>query len=163
MKTVVSDSTVLIGLAKIDSLFLLKEMFQEISVPEAVFREVTEDGQQKTGAEAVRDASWILRRRVKDRTQVHFLMTVLDEGEAEVLVLAKEIEADLILLDEAKARKSAARAGFSVMGVVGILIAAKRLGLIASIGSCIEKLQQEKFRLSERVVTMALEQAGELA
>lgn len=162
MKTVVSDSTVLIGLAKIDSLFLLKEMFQEVYVPEAVFREVTRDGWPKPGAEAVRNASWILRKQVGDRTQVHFLMTVLEEGEAEVLVLAKEMEADLILLDEWKARKSAAKAGFSVMGVVGILIAAKRLGLIASVGSCIEQLQREKFRLSERVVKMALEQAGEL-
>ncbi|WP_446009810.1 DUF3368 domain-containing protein [Candidatus Electrothrix sp.] len=139
MKTVVSDSTVLIGLAKIDSLFLLKEMFQEIYLPEAVFREVTLDGWQKPGAEAVRNALWILRKQVSDRTQVHFLMTVLDEGEAEVLVLAKELEADLILLDEEKARKSAARAGFSIMGVVGILIAAKRLGLIASVGSCNRK------------------------
>ncbi len=162
MKAVVSDSTVLIGLAKIDCLFLLKEMFQEIHVPEAVFREVTQDGGLKPGAEAVRNASWILRQEIKDRTQARFLMTVLEEGEAEVLVLAKELQADLILLDEEKARKSAARAGFSVMGVIGILIAAKRLGLIASVRSCIEKLQQEKFRLSERVVTMALQQAGEI-
>jgi predicted nucleic acid-binding protein len=163
MKAVVSDSTVLIGLAKIDFLFLLKEMFQEIHVPEAVFREVTQDGGLKPGAEAVRNASWILRQEIKDRTQARFLMTVLEEGEAEVLVLAKELQADLILLDEEKARKSATRAGFSVMGVIGILIAAKRLGLITSVRSCIEKLQQEKFRLSERVVTMALQQAGELA
>jgi predicted nucleic acid-binding protein len=69
----------------------------------------------------------------------------------------------LILLDEEKARKSAVLAGFSVMSVIPILIAAKRLGLIASVGGCIEKLQEEKFRLSERVVKMALQQAGELA
>ncbi len=114
-------------LAKINSLFLLKEMFQEIHVPEAVFREVTQDGWLKPGAEAVRKAPWILRKEVSDRIQVHFLMTVLEEGEAEVLVLAKELQADLILLDEEKARKSAVLAGFSVMGVIGILIAAKRL------------------------------------
>lgn len=162
MRIVVSDSTVLIGLAKIDSLFLLKEMFQEIHVPEAVFREVTQDGWLKPGAEAVCKAPWILRQEVSDRIQVHFLMTVLEEGEAEVLVLAKELQADLILLDEEKARKSAVMAGFSVMGVIGILIAAKRLGLIASVGGCIKKLQEEKFRLSERVVKMALQQAGEI-
>ncbi|MGR0482537.1 MAG: DUF3368 domain-containing protein [Candidatus Electronema sp. V4] len=163
MKVVVSDSTVLIGLSKIANLFLLKELFQEIYIPEAVFREVTEDGWMRPGAEAVRDAPWILRKQVSDRTEVLFLMTVLEEGEAEVLVLAKELQADLILLDEDKARKSAARAGFSVMGVIGILLAAKRLGLIASVGGCIKKLQEEKFRLSERVVKMALQQAGELA
>ncbi|WP_417910367.1 DUF3368 domain-containing protein [Candidatus Electronema sp. PJ] len=163
MKVVVSDSTVLIGLSKIDCLFLIKEMFQEIYVPEAVFREVTEDGWPRPGAEAVYNAAWILRKQVSDRTEVHFLMTVLEEGEAEVLVLAKELQADLILLDEDKARKSAARAGFSVMGVIGILIAAKRLNLIASVRIHIEKLQRERFRISERVVNMALQQAGKLA
>ncbi|MGR0482542.1 MAG: DUF3368 domain-containing protein [Candidatus Electronema sp. V4] len=69
----------------------------------------------------------------------------------------------MILLDEEKARKSAVLAGFSVMGVIGILITAKRLGLIASVGGYIKKLQEEKFRLSERVVKMALQQAGEIA
>ncbi|MCW5200324.1 hypothetical protein VU07_00690 [Desulfobulbus sp. F4] len=154
MKVVISDSTVLIGLAKIGKIDLLRELFQEIYVPEAVFREVTQDGWLKPGAEAVRKAPWILRKEVSDRIQVHFLMTVLEEGEAEVLVLAKELQADLILLDEEKARKSAVLAGFSVMGVIGILI--------ASVGCCIKKLQQEKFRLSERVVKMALQQAGEI-
>jgi|GEM_PF-5925744 predicted nucleic acid-binding protein len=74
----------------------------------------------------------------------------------------KEIQADLVLLDEEKARKSALRAGFKVMGLIGILIVAKRIGLITDIGTHIEKLQKEKFRLSEKIVNMALKQAGEL-
>jgi len=78
-------------------------------------------------------------------------------------VLANEIQADLILLDEEKARKTAVRAGFKVMGLIGILIVAKRLGLIATVGTYIEKLQREKFRLSEKIVNAALKQAGESA
>ncbi len=162
MKTV-SDSTVLIGLSKIGKTGLLRDIFQKIYVPEAVFQEVTEAGEQRAGAKIVREAPWIERRQIGDHVQANLLMTVLEKGEAEVLVLAKEIRADLILMDEEKARKSAIKAGFRVMGVIGILIVAKRMGLIANIGAYIEKLQREKFRISDKIVRMALKQARELA
>ncbi|MDM8549376.1 DUF3368 domain-containing protein [Desulfobacterales bacterium HSG2] len=158
----VSDSTVLIGLAKIGKTDLLRDIFQKIYIPGAVFKEVTEEGDRRAGAKTVREAKWIIKKQINDHTQANLLMTVFEKGEAEVLVLAKEIQADLILLDEDKARKSAVRAGFKVMGLIGILIVAKRLGLITDIGSYIEKLQREKFRLGEKIVNMALKQAGEL-
>lgn len=159
---VVSDSTVLIGLAKIEKTDLLRNIFHEIYIPEAVFKEVAEEGDRRAGAKTVREAAWIIKKQIIDYTQANFLMTVLEKGEAEVLVMAKEIQADLLLLDEEKARKSAVRAGFKVMGLVGILIVAKKMGLITDIGTYIEKLQREKFRLSEKIVNMALKQAGEL-
>jgi len=157
----VSDSTILIGLAKIEKTDLLRDIFQKIYIPEAVFREVTEEGDQRAGAKTVREAAWIIKKQIHDYAQANMLMTVLEKGEAEVLVLAKEIQADLILLDEEKARKTAVRAGFKVMGLIGILMVAKRLGRIATIRTYIEKLQREKFRLSEKVVNTALKQAGE--
>lgn len=158
---VVSDSTILIGLAKIEKTNLLREIFQNIYIPEAVFKEVADDGKLRAGAKTVREAEWIIKKQIVDYTQANFLMTVLEKGEAEVLVLAKEMQADLLLLDEEKARKSAVRAGFKVMGLIGILIVAKRLGLITNIRTYIEKLQREKFRISDKIVNMALKQAGE--
>ena len=148
---------------KIEKTDLLRDLFQKIYIPEAVFREVTEQGDQRAGAKIVREAGWIIKKQIGDCTQADMLMTVLERGEAEVLVLANEIQADLILLDEEKARKTAVRAGFKVMGLIGILIVAKRLGLIATVGTYIEKLQREKFRLSEKIVNAALKQAGESA
>lgn len=158
---VVSDSTVLIGLAKIEKTDLLRDIFQKIYIPEAVFREVAEEGHLRAGAKTVREAAWIIKKQIGDHTQANLLMTFLERGETEVLVLAKEIQADLVLLDEEKARKSAVRAGFKVMGLIGILIVAKRLGLITNIGTYIEKLQREKFRLSEKIVNEALKETGE--
>ena len=158
---VVSDSTILIGLARIEKTNLLKEIFQDIYIPEAVFKEVADDGKLRAEAKTVREAEWIIKKQIVDYTQANFLMTVLEKGEAEVLVLAKEMQADLLLLDEEKARKSAVRAGFKVMGLIGILIVAKRLGLITNIRTYIEKLQREKFRISDKIVNMALKQAGE--
>jgi predicted nucleic acid-binding protein len=159
---VVSDSTVLIGLAKIEKIYLLRDIFGKIYIPEAVFKEVAEAGKRRPGAKIVRESQWIIMKKLVDHTQAHLLMTVLEKGEAEALVLANEIQADLVLLDEAKARKSALKAGFNVMGLIGILIVAKQLRFIENIKKDIEKLQKEKFRLSEKLINAALKQAGEL-
>lgn len=159
---VISDSTVLIGLAKIEKSELLQKLFKEIYIPNAVFKEVVEEGDGKPGSKSIKDSLWIIKKQVIDYTQVRLLMTVLDRGEAEVLVLAKEMKADLILIDEEKARKSATIAGYNVMGVIGILLVAKRIGLIKSIKTYIQKLQNEKFRLSEKIINRALKQAHEL-
>lgn len=161
MKAVVSDSTILIGLAKIERMDLLQNLFQQVYIPDAVFKEVADDKKQRAGAIFVKKASWIIRKRVKDQTEVRFLTNVLGQGEAEALVLAKEMCADLILLDDDKARKSAISAGFNVIGVIGILLVAKRIGLIKSVEAQIERLRKAKFRISDRVVEMALSAAGE--
>ena len=64
--------------------------------------------------------------------------------------MAKELKADLVLLDEEKARKSAIIAGFEVMGVVGLSIVAKNLKLIGEIRSYIEELRKKEFRIGEK-------------
>ncbi len=158
---VVGDSTIFIGLAKIKKVNLLKNLLQEVCIPEAVFREVAEEGDQRAGAKEVREALWIIKKEIFDSTSVNFLMTSLERGEAEVLVLAKEIKADIILLDEVKARKSAVFAGFKVIGLIGILMIAKQNGLIENIKPYIENLQRKNFRISNKIVNEALKQVGE--
>jgi uncharacterized protein len=88
-------------------------------------------------------------------------MLSLDKGEAEVLALAKESQADLILADEEKARRSAALAGFGVMGLLGLFLLSKNLGLVDAVKPLVEALRREKFRVSDRVVSQALKKAGE--
>ena len=72
------------------------------------------------------------------------------------------ISADLILLDEEKARKMATLAGFNVMGVLGVLLLAKKRGIIAAVKPYIQELQQKKFRISDKVVMGVLHKAGEV-
>lgn len=158
---VVSDSTILIGLAKIGKLELLREIFSEVYIPEEVFEEVAKKGKDKPGSQLIKEAGWIETRPIIDKTLVNFLMASLEKGEAEVLALAKEIKADLILLDEEKARKSAAIAGFEVMGILGLLIVAKNLGLIHEVRPLIDELRIKKFRVSHRIVLETLKRAGE--
>jgi predicted nucleic acid-binding protein len=158
---VVSDSTVLIGLSKLGKLTLLKEIFSKISIPEEVFKELVERGKSKPGSNLIRESSWIEKKTVKDKTQVNFLMGNLDKGEAEVLALAQELEADLILMDEGKARKSAVIAGFNVMGLLGLLNLAKNIGLIYEVRPFVAELMTKKFRLSDKIIEEALIRAGE--
>ena len=86
--------------------------------------------------------------------QVNFLLGGLEKGEAEVLVLARELETDLILLDEEKARKSAVIAGFEIMGLLGLFVLAKNLGLI-------DELTIKRFRISDKIIEKTLKKAGE--
>jgi predicted nucleic acid-binding protein len=120
--SVVADSTVLIGLAKLGKLALLKEICLNVSVPGEAFKEVVERGQDKPGSRLIKESFWIEIKTAKDKTQVSFLMGSLERGEAEVLALAGELQADLILADEEKARKSALIAGFNVMGLLGLIV-----------------------------------------
>ena len=158
---VVCDSTILIGLAKLGRLDLLREVFSKISVPEEVFHEVVEKGAGKPGSESIKDTRWIEIIPIKDKTEVDLLMISLGKGEAEVLALAKQLGADLILVDEQKARKSAVIAGYDVMGLLGLFILAKKLGLIDQIRPLIGELRKKKFRVSDRVVLETLKRAGE--
>lgn len=158
---VVSNSTILIGLSKIGKLDLLQKLFTKIVIPAEVFDEVVGKGENKPGADDVKNASWIETSSISDRIQVQLLMGSLDKGEAEAVVLAKEKGANLILLDEEKARKMAVLAGFKVMGVLGVLLLAKKLGIITAVKPYIQKLQQKKFRIGDKVVVRALREAGE--
>ena len=158
---VISDSTILIGLVKIGKLDLLKEIFSKVYIPEEVFKEIVERGKGKPGSKVIKEAAWIELKPVKDKIQVAFLLGSLEKGEAEVLVLAKELNADLILLDEEKARKTAVIAGFEIMGLLGLFILAKNLGLIHEVRPLVDKLMIKKFRISDKIIEKTLKKAGE--
>jgi predicted nucleic acid-binding protein len=158
---VVSDSTILIGLVKIGKLDLLKEIFFKVYIPEEVFKEVVERGKGKPGSKVIKEAAWIEVKPVKDKIQVNFLLGSLEKREAEVLVLARELETDLILLDEEKARKSAVIAGFEIIGLLGLFVLAKNLGLIDEVRPLVDELMIKRFGISDKIIEKTLKKAGE--
>jgi predicted nucleic acid-binding protein len=93
---------------------------------------------------------------------VDLILGFFGRGEAEVLVLAREKGADIVLIDERKARKAARRAGFRVAGILGILLIAKKKGLVPFIKPLVEELGSQGFRLGMRVIAEVLKEAGEL-
>ncbi len=160
----VANSSVLIALSRIGQLELLSRRFPEgLLIPRAVWREVVEAGKGQPGAAEVAAASWITVYAVKDQNIVSLLRTELDEGEAEAIALGHEQQAEVVLLDEKDARRAARRLGLAVLGTVGVLIWAKRAGLIASLRDQLDVLQtQGKFRLSAAVYEKALRVVGEV-
>ena len=160
---VVSNASVLIGLSSIGMLFLLRERFPEgIFVPEAVWREVVDEGGDRPGAQEVSATDWIKVQKVSDKGLVRVLQAELDEGEAEAIVLAHEIRSKVVLLDERDARQTARRMDLAVLGTLGILVWAKRAGKLESLRAQLDALRSRgKFRFSDGLYERALREAGE--
>ncbi len=160
-KVVVSNSSPLIHLSQIGHLNLLREFFGEILIPYAVYREVVVEGQGRPGSREVGEASWIRVVEIRDKHLKRALQFMLDGGEAEAIVLALEVNADLVLLDDREARLQAKRLGLRVTGTLGILLRAKKLGLIENLRKELDKLKETGFRISESLEEEILRAVGE--
>ena len=123
---VVSDTTPLISLLKIKRVDLLKELFGEVLIPQAVFDELTSDKRFQVEADQICQKEFIFVKRVNVPESVNILKraTGLDQGESEAIVLTDELKADILLMDEARGRNVSAQMGLSIMGTIGILMAA---------------------------------------
>ncbi len=158
---VVCDSTVIIGLAKIGKLELLKQIFGEVYIPSAVFTEVAVSGKGRNGAKEIAELEWIQKKSVKDKRIVEILLAEFGRGESEVLVLGKELNADLLIIDDERARTAAISANFQVIGLIGVLLLAKHQKLVSFIKPLLDELRAKNFRLSDRLIEKTLKLAGE--
>ena len=121
---VVSDTTPLISLLKIDKVYLLEKLFGSIFIPQAVFNELVIDKRFIEEADIIRNNSQIEVKEVGSLEAVDILrrVTGLDIGESEAIVLADELKADVLLMDEAKGRNVSKDLGHNVMGTIDIII-----------------------------------------
>lgn len=157
-----ANSSVLISLSAIQQLDLLHKRFPEILIPQAVWQEVVVKGKGQPGAQEAQSSDWIKVGKVKDQTIVQLLQADLDQGESEVIALAREVGADLVLLDEKDARLAAERVGLKVLGTIGILIRAKKDEYILSLREQLDALRDKaEFRLSAGLYQQALESVSE--
>lgn len=160
-RVVFSDASPLIALAAADSFPLLHELFGTVTITSTVRREVLA-GTGRPGEQELRHAiraGWIRvqRDRAPDPT-----LADLDEGEASTLAAATALDADcLVLVDDPVARQRARARGLSITGTAGVLLIAKRRGLIPRVRPLLEALMNAHFRLSAEVVTAVLEDADE--
>ena len=118
-------------------------------------------GGKRPGVEEIDQAEWIRKIKVKDRTGVNLLVSEFGQGESEVLVLGKELKADWLILDDARARTAAISAGYRVIGLAGILLLAKQRNLIEEIKPLFDELVDKNFRLSDKIMKTILQKAGE--
>ncbi len=161
--SVVSNASPLINLARIGQLELLRELYDEIHIPDAVWQEVVVAGAGLTGAELVANAEWIKRHSVTNSTLVWALQQDLDAGESEAIALALELEAELLLMDEGLGRETARHLGLRFVGIIGMLTEAKHSGRINAIKPYLDTLRDAAgFRVRQALYVRVLEDAGEL-
>ena len=159
---VVADSSVLIALSRIGRLGILPQLFGQVMIPTAVAAEINAKRQP---AEIV--APWLQVVNVRNASLVNELMRVsqdrnkLDKGESEAIVLAIEVDARYLLIDERRGRKMASRYGLKIVGVLGILALAKREGILPEVRGTLDDLVAAGFRISDSLYRVVLEEAGE--
>lgn len=159
---VVSDTTPLISLLKIRKLDLLKELFETVQIPAAVFNELTTNQRFKTEAKEIQNCGFIKTVSVdKESVQKLITETGLDLGETEAIVLSESVKADLTLIDELRARNVAKQRGIIITGTVGILARAFGQGLINAkeIQDCAKILHSEGRYISESLFDALLNMA----
>ena len=161
MRKVISNSSPIIHLAKIGKLDFLKEYFQTIIIPEAVYRECIIEGNERDEVKLIKQATWIKVVKVKEQTLVKLLAVSLDIGESEVIALSIETGADLILLDDSEAREAARLYGFKITGTLGILLKAKKDGKINSLKMMLIQLKETGFWIDDDLQYRLLHEAGE--
>lgn len=156
---VVSDTSPITNLIEIGRLELLRDLFGEVFIPEIVSREATI---VEAHRKEIENNAWIKVVDLKDRRIFNSLVNKLDGGEAEAIALALELSADVILIDEMDGRTEALGLGLTVTGLLGVLVRAKKQGLIGAIKPEIERLISDAdFWVSTLIVEEALALAGE--
>lgn len=154
---IVADASPLINLAGLGQLGLLPALYGTVALPQRVWDEVVTHGAGRPGAAEVSTADWISVQPAP-LTQI---WPALHQGEAEAITLALRLRADVLLMDEALGRGIATQHGLRVTGVVGVLLAARRRGLVTAVRPLLDQLRAAGFRLSSSVYEQALRAAGE--
>jgi uncharacterized protein len=152
---VVSDTSVITSLIQIGQVSLLSDLHGTVLIPEAVHEEL-----QRTHPAI---PSFLKAKRAEDRVMVARLEAELDLGEAEAITLAKETNADLLLIDEKLGRQIAVREGLRIAGLIALVVEGKQRGIVESVRDFVTELEERAgFRVSGAVKEEAFRQAGEL-
>ena len=160
MRRVIVNSTPLISLHRIGRLSLLREMYGEIVIPEAVFQEVIvkHDSLQNFILE---NRNWIRVCRITHSSDKRMYRARLHSGEVEVMILAQELNADLVVIDDLTARKTAEYLGLPLTGTIGILLKAKETGRIPLVMPLIEMMSLQGIYFSAGLKKMIQKLSGE--
>lgn len=151
---VVSDTSPLTALLTVNRSEILPQLFAEVVVPRTVWDELRRSH--------IELPEWLKMQDVSDAQETARLAELPDEGEAEAIELAKELHADLLLIDERKGRRVAAEEGVPVIGLLGVVLLAKRRGLISSARALMVALRNGAGAyLSDELLEKALASVGE--
>jgi len=159
---VISDTSAILNLNIIGKLNLLKLLYGKVIIPDAVYEELLELEKTKGGYTSIDSLNWIEIRKISNKLFVENLKEKLDSGESEAIVLAKELNAEALVIDESKGRKIAVGLGLNVIGIIGILIQAKDRGVITKVKPVMDALiNKAGFWIREELYQNVLQEVQE--
>lgn len=158
----VSDASPLIALARIGCFDLAQKLFGIVTIPTEVYAEVVTKGETRPGASEVAGASWIHVEQLDREAGLAALRerTGLGAGELSAILLAKQVNVDVVLLDDLEARKLARAEGQHVVGTVGILEAAFGAGHVADLREAYGQLLMSGLYLKRDLLNASLRRLG---
>lgn len=139
---------------------LLKKIYNEVYIPFGVKEEILAGGKKGIGVRELRESPWLKIEKVFDIEKVNLLYE-LDQGEAEVIILAKEKGIKQVLLDEKVARLQAKVPRLNVIGTLGLLLKAKKEGMVSNIKPLMAKILENGIWIKGEIVEGILKDAGE--
>jgi uncharacterized protein len=160
----VSNTSPISNLAIIGRLDLLESQFPVLWIPAAVADELAAhpDPVARAAIQTAIGGQWIKTAIPQTSTLLSILLSSLHKGEAEAIALATELNADIVIIDEQEARQTAKQAGLSVIGVLGVLLRAKRVGKIPGVRPEIQALRNKAhFFIAPALEAKVLASAGE--
>lgn len=161
MRKVVVNSTPLIALSGINHLEILHKIYGEVFIPNAVYLEISAKPESKCKKDVDNASSWLKIEKIKDEMAKKLYKTQLHEGEVEVMILAQEMSANLAIIDDANAKKHAKYLGITVTGTLGVLIKAKKIGIIPALKPLIENMINNGIYISNDLVKKCLTAVNE--
>lgn len=161
-KIVVSDTTAITYLSQIGALWLLKSLFKNIYIPEAVYNELTRQGDHIGGSREVQTLPWIrVKKNINYDQYSSKFKKILDPGESQAIGLALHMNADLLIIDELDGRWEAKNQGIRIAGMLGIFKMAKDRNYIPAAAPYLDKLRLTTFKLSPELYKLVLQDMGE--
>jgi predicted nucleic acid-binding protein len=160
LPNIICNTSPLQYLHQLGCLHLLPALAGHVIIPQAVAEELAAGTARGIEVPVPQSLEWLTVRRPASAAVLP-LVTDLGRGEAEVLALALELSDAVVILDDALARRMAEALGIRLTGTLGILLDAKRAGLIDTIMPWLDQLQVLRFRLHPATRTAVLKLAGE--
>lgn len=161
MHRVVVNSTPIIVLSNLGLLELLHKLYKKIYIPQAVFNEVTSKD-DSASYDIKNKPDWIHVCKIEDESDKKMYQAKLHAGEVEVMILAqKEPLADLVIIDDNSAKKTAKYLGLKVTGTLGVILKAKKLKYIDNVSDIMEQMVNSGFYISQEVKNIVKKEAGE--
>jgi predicted nucleic acid-binding protein len=159
---IVSDTTAISSLYKIQQLQILHSLFGAVIIPDQVANELKYFEQTIPSFKWTDSYPWIKTKTAVNGELLKSISENLDEGEAAAIVLSIDLHADILLIDEKLGRKIALERGLNIIGLLGVLELAKRKNLVPAVKPLLNDLREKaNFRISEELYHKTILLAGE--